>query len=70
LSPLSPLGGAPANYTVYLYNAGGAVVKQAVSPQSGEVRLDVSGLLNGIYYLLIDAGNGTKPESHKIIINH
>jgi hypothetical protein len=71
LSPLSPSSGAAGNnYTVYLYNTGGAVVKQAVSPQGGDVRLDVSGLPNGIYYLLIDAGNGTKPESHKIIINH
>ncbi|MDR2970169.1 MAG: T9SS type A sorting domain-containing protein, partial [Tannerellaceae bacterium] len=71
LSPLLPSSGAATNnYTVYLYNAGGAVVKQAVSRQGGEVRLDVSGLPNGIYYLLIDAGNGAKPESHKIIINH
>ncbi|MDR2969458.1 MAG: T9SS type A sorting domain-containing protein [Tannerellaceae bacterium] len=71
LSPLSPSSGAAAsNYTVCLYNAGGVVVKQAVSPQGGEVRLDVSGLPNGIYYLLIDGGNGAKPESHKIIINH
>jgi hypothetical protein len=70
LSPLLPSSGAAVNYTVYLYNAGGAVVKQAASPQGGEVQLDVSGLPNGIYYLLIDAGNGTKPKSHKIIINH
>ncbi|MDR2969827.1 MAG: T9SS type A sorting domain-containing protein [Tannerellaceae bacterium] len=70
LAPLSPSSGAASNYTVYLYNAGGAVVKQAVSQQGGEVRLDVSGLPNGIYYLLIDTGDGSKPESHKIIINH
>ncbi|MDR2968230.1 MAG: T9SS type A sorting domain-containing protein, partial [Tannerellaceae bacterium] len=56
-------------YTVYLYNANGASVRQSVS-QGDQTQLNVSGLPGGIYYLMIDTGDGSKPEVHKIIVKH
>ena len=57
-------------YDIRLYDGNGTIVRQTSHRGSGTVRLDVSSLPNGIYYLHIYDGANRTPEMHQIIVRH
>ena len=62
--------GTIINYDIRLYDGLGNQVRQTTTNRSTIAQVSVSGLPNGIYYLHIYDGVGSKPDIHRIVVQH
>ncbi|MDD4116224.1 MAG: hypothetical protein PHG27_11645 [Massilibacteroides sp.] len=58
------------SYDIYLYNLMGSTVKRTKVSDKQQVRMDVTNLPDGYYYLIIDDKSGNESEKQTIIIKH